>query len=64
MDSEKRLTITIPEAAKLLGISRNLAYELAGRGEVAWTYTSGGKAHGFKSAPARKAIERGQQTRE
>ncbi len=29
MDGEKRLTITIPEAAKALGISRGLAYELA-----------------------------------
>lgn len=29
-------TLTIPEAAKLLGIGRNLAYEIAGRdGEIA-----------------------------
>lgn len=27
-------TITIPEAAKLLGISRNAAYEAASRGEL------------------------------
>jgi hypothetical protein len=27
-------TITIPEIAKLLGISRNAAYEAAGRGEL------------------------------
>lgn len=28
------LTVTIPEAAKLLGISRNLAYLAAARGEI------------------------------
>jgi excisionase family DNA binding protein len=28
VDKEKRLCITVPEAAKMLGISRNFAYEL------------------------------------
>ena len=28
------LTMTVPEAAKALGISRNLCYELARRGEL------------------------------
>lgn len=28
------LTVSIPEAAKLLGISRNLAYLAAARGEI------------------------------
>ena len=28
MDIEKRLCITVPEAAKMLGISRNFAYDL------------------------------------
>ena len=31
---EERLTLTIEEAAVLLGISRGLAYELASRGEL------------------------------
>lgn len=31
---QERLTLTVDEAAGLLGISRNLAYELVGRGEV------------------------------
>lgn len=30
----ERLTLTIAEAAAMLGISRNLAYELARRGEL------------------------------
>ena len=34
MDIEKRLCLTVPEVAKLLGISRNYAYELARRGEI------------------------------
>jgi len=29
-----RLTITVPEAAERLGISRNLAYEAARRGDI------------------------------
>jgi excisionase family DNA binding protein len=31
---DKRLCITVPEAAELLGISRNFAYELVKRGEL------------------------------
>lgn len=31
---EERLTLTVEEAAKLLGIGRNLAYEMARRGEL------------------------------
>ena len=30
----ERLTLTIPQVAERLGISRNLAYELARRGEL------------------------------
>ena len=33
MNTEK-MTLSIPEAAEVLGISRNLAYELARRGEL------------------------------
>ncbi len=31
---EKRLCIRVPEAAEMLGISRNFAYELVKRGEL------------------------------
>ena len=31
---DERLTISIPEAARLLGIGRSLAYEAANRGEI------------------------------
>jgi len=31
---DKRLCITVPEAAEMLGISRNFAYELVNRGEL------------------------------
>jgi excisionase family DNA binding protein len=31
---EGRLTVTVPEAARLLGIGRNSAYEAAHRGEL------------------------------
>jgi excisionase family DNA binding protein len=31
---EKPLTVSVPEAGKLLGLSRNGAYDLAARGEI------------------------------
>jgi excisionase family DNA binding protein len=31
---EKRLCITVPEAAEILGISRNFAYELVEQGQL------------------------------
>ena len=34
MDIEKRLCLTVPEAAAMLGISRNYGYELVRRGEL------------------------------
>ena len=34
MQDSERLTMTIPEAAKALGISRGLAYDLARRDEL------------------------------
>jgi excisionase family DNA binding protein len=34
MSEDKRLTLTVPEAAERLGISRNAAYEAAQRGEI------------------------------
>jgi len=34
MESRARLTVTVEEAARLLGISRTLAYELVARGKL------------------------------
>lgn len=34
MDIEKRLCLTVPEAAEILGISRNFAYELVKQGQL------------------------------
>jgi excisionase family DNA binding protein len=34
-NSERTLTLSVEEAARLLGISRGLAYELVHRGELA-----------------------------
>ena len=34
MGIDKRLCITVPEAAEMLGISRNFAYELVKRGQL------------------------------
>ncbi len=34
MQDNERLTLTIPEVARMLGISRNLAYELANQGKI------------------------------
>lgn len=34
MNIEKRLCITVPEAAEMLGISRNFAYELVKQGQL------------------------------
>jgi len=34
MKADERITLSIPEAAKLLGIGRNQAYEAAKRGEI------------------------------
>jgi len=34
MNIEKRLCITVPEAAEMLGISRNFAYDLVKQGKL------------------------------
>ena len=34
MTNQDRMTMTVGEAAKLLGISRNLCYEAVARGEI------------------------------
>jgi excisionase family DNA binding protein len=34
MDTSERLTLSVPESAVILGISRALAYELVRRGEL------------------------------
>ncbi|MFC2063074.1 helix-turn-helix domain-containing protein [Chloroflexota bacterium] len=33
-DREERLCVTVPEAAKMLGVSRNFAYELVRQGKL------------------------------
>ncbi|MBA7466789.1 hypothetical protein ES707_01981 [subsurface metagenome] len=33
-ESQNKLTITVPEAARMLGISRGLAYEMAREGAI------------------------------
>lgn len=50
----ERLTLTISEAAAMLGISRNLAYILARRGELPGTIKLGQK----RLVVSRIAIER------
>ncbi len=52
--SSDRLTMTIPEVAKMLGISRGLAYELAKRDELpVKVLRLGGK----RMVVSRKALE-------
>ena len=34
MGIDKRLCLTVPEAAEMLGISRNFAYELVKQGQI------------------------------
>jgi len=54
MQDNKRLTYSVAEAAAMLGISRNLAYELARRGELPGTIKLGQK----RIVVSRIAIER------
>lgn len=54
MQDSKRLTYSVAEAAAMLGISRNLAYELARRGELPGTIKLGQK----RLVVSRIAIER------
>jgi len=54
MPENGRLTYSVAEAAAMLGISRNLAYELARRGELPGTIKLGQK----RLVVSRLAIER------
>ena len=54
MQDNGRLTYSVAEAAAMLGISRNLAYELARRGELPGTIKLGQK----RLVVSRLAIER------
>lgn len=54
MMPDNRLTYSVAEAAAMLGISRNLAYELARRGELPGTIKLGQK----RIVVSRIAIER------
>ena len=54
MQANGRLTYSVAEAAAMLGISRNLAYDLARRGELPGTIKLGQK----RLVVSRIAIER------
>ena len=49
---DARLTVTVDEAAEMLGIGRNLAYELAARGEL-----PGARRLGKRIIVSKKAID-------
>ena len=55
---DKRLCITVPEAAEMLGISRNFAYELARRGKLP-AKRIGQKRLVIPRAALEKMLERG-----
>ena len=54
---EEKLTYSIPETAKILGISRNLGYELARRGELPGVIHLGEKRMVVSKAAIQKLIE-------
>lgn len=54
MSNASAATVTVEEAAKLLGIGRNLAYELARRGELPGAIRIGTK----RLVVSRAALER------
>ena len=49
---DARLTVTVDEAAEMLGIGRNLAYELAARGKL-----PGARRLGKRIIVSRKALD-------
>jgi len=56
-DSEQRLTLTVAEAAAMLGISRNLGYALAKRGELPGTIKLGQKRLVVSSVAIKKLLQ-------
>ena len=54
---EEILTYSIPETAKILGISRNLGYELARRGELPGVIHLGSKRMVVSKSAIQKLIE-------
>ena len=54
---EKRLCITVPEAAEMLGISKNFAYEL--RRQKKLPYVQFGKRYLIPRVALEKMLERG-----
>lgn len=54
---EEKLTYSIPEAAKILGISRNLGYELARRGELPGVIHLGEKRMVVSKSAIKKLVE-------
>jgi len=61
MQDSQRLTLTITEAAAMLGISRNLGYALAKRGELPGTIKLGQKRLVVSSVAIEKLL-RGEDT--
>lgn len=59
MQGGERLTLTVPEAAALLGISRGLAYELAKRGELPGLIRLGQKRVVCSKLAIQKLLEEG-----
>lgn len=53
MQNSERLTMTLPEAAKIFGISRGLAYDLARRNELGVPVIKLGR----RMVLSRKAVE-------
>lgn len=54
---EGKLTYSIPEVGKILGISRNLAYELARKGELPGLIHLGEKRMVVSKSAIQKLIE-------
>lgn len=60
MNTNERLTLSVPEAAAMLGISRNLGYELARRGELPGVIALGGKRLVVSRAVLEKVLKGGE----
>lgn len=57
MVTEVRLTLTVREAAAMLGISKNLAYELVRRGELPGVLKLGKKRIAISKAQFQKFLD-------
>jgi len=55
----EKMTLSVAETAAMLGISRNLAYELAGRGELPGVIRLGQKRMVVSRAAIEKLLQSG-----